>query len=169
VGVATALLVALVEREEVGVLAGEFGRIVDLVLVDSEMHQRTAFEPEDRFARIAVLAVLLPGIPVCLVGKGILELGRRDGDTVDAQCEVYTQLRIRRRVVELLGDTETIRFIASLQFGIDSRVWLERRELDFGAGGTKAMTQQFERALAFEGAGQFLEKALASAALVGGF
>jgi hypothetical protein len=95
--VATALLVALIEREKPRILAGEFRRVVDFVLIDREMRQYTAFESEDGFARVAVLAVLLSRVPICLISEGILQFGRRNVNTVDAQSEVYTQVGVRGR------------------------------------------------------------------------
>lgn len=71
-------------------------------------------------------------------------------------------------MVELLGDAEDVGVVLAPEFGVDPCVGLERREVDLRPRGAKPVSQQFERPLSFERAGELLEEALARVSFISG-
>ena len=71
--VAGAVAVALVEGQELRVLAGEPRRHPGFVGIDGEVHQRPLLEPEQRLALVALLVLAL-GVLRALVGERVLQL-----------------------------------------------------------------------------------------------
>lgn len=151
-GIPRTVVVSLVEREEVRVVAGEFRRVLYDVRVDGEMDQSPAFEFEERFRRIAIRLVLLLRIFDVLPRHGVLQLRRRDGDSVDAESEVDALVRVRVGVVELPSNSENVRFVLFPNFGIETGRRLEGGEVNGHPRRPKAMPDEFEGPLAFESA-----------------
>jgi hypothetical protein len=82
------LIVAHIEWQKVGRLAGQPRRHPDLFGIDGEVYQRAALEGEDRFALIAVGAVLPPGVFDGLPGERVLKLQRDDRDAVQRDRQI---------------------------------------------------------------------------------
>lgn len=98
--VARASVVTEVERQKVGLRAGEARGHRDLVVRHGEVHQTPVREPQQRLAlRIAMVPVLLDRIidGLCVVG---LQLDRRDRQPVHEQHQV-DRLGVHRGVVHL--------------------------------------------------------------------
>ena len=105
--IARAIVVALVERQEPGVLALKVRAEAHLLLVHSKVHQAAA-ELEEQLARVAVALVLLHRVVYGLLGEAVLEFEGRNGQAVDEQGEVEGKLGLVPAVAELLRDAEDI-------------------------------------------------------------
>ena len=77
-----AWVAASVEGEEARVFTVEACAHVYFVRIGCEMDQRPRLEAEQRSAWVAVLLVLLHGLPPALAGAGILQLAGRHGQPV---------------------------------------------------------------------------------------
>ena len=86
--VAGVAVVALVERQEEGVLPGQLGGHPDLAVGDGEVDHGAGAEPEQRRGLRVALAVLLLRVADGLGGVG-LQLDRRHGQAVDEQHQVH--------------------------------------------------------------------------------
>ena len=105
--IAPAVIPALVEWQEPGILAPEVGAEPHLLVVHGEMGQ-AAPELEELLPGIAVALVLLHGVVNRLLGQAVLQLKGGDGQAVDEQAQVQGQLRVVRTVPELAGDAEAV-------------------------------------------------------------
>ena len=100
--------VALVERQEPGVLPRQMGSHGNRVRIDCEMHHP---HPAQRAVlRIPVLPVLQDRVLNGLTGERILQLGRRHRDTVHEQRQINC-LVARRLVSKLAGHRQHVRLV----------------------------------------------------------
>ncbi len=105
--VAGAVVPALVEGEEPGVVAAEVGAEADLLVVDGEV-DGAALVLEEELAGVAVALVLADGVVDGLLGEAVLELEGGDGEAVDEEDEVEGKTRLVGAVAELAGDAEDV-------------------------------------------------------------
>ena len=129
-GVAGAVVLAAVERQEAGVRPVEFGRHVHFLVRDDEVHERTATEREQRLPLgPPVLRVLLETRGEVLREVGF-QLDRRHRDAVDEQHQVDA-VRVARRVHDLPHHPQPVRgeALRGLRIQRRGRPRLEQREL----------------------------------------
>ena len=112
-GVARAVAIALVERQEPRLRAFQAGGHIAFIGIDGEMNQRAFLECEEEFAVVAV-AVLLNGDANGLAGEGVLEFGCGDGEAVQAEQEIsFCRLKWTWRV--------TVRRLDRYSFAVSDR------------------------------------------------
>ena len=99
--VARPTVVAEVERQEPGRLAGQLGRHRHPVGIDGEVDQRPSGQGDVR--RVPVGPVLRDGVLDVLVGERVLQLRRGGRDAVDQEGQVDGLVGVRV-VGELAGD-----------------------------------------------------------------
>jgi hypothetical protein len=83
------------------------------------MDQGPFGEQEDRFARVAVVAVLVDGVGCRLAGEGILQLQRHHRDAVDGQHHIQ-RLLVLATEMELPRDALAVGPVARLQLRIEA-------------------------------------------------
>ena len=105
--VAGASVVALVEGQEDGLLAGKLGAEAGPVLVDSHVDGAAPW-PEDVLAGVPVMPVLLDCVLHGLLGEVVLELEGEYGQPVDEERQVQGEARVFRAVVHLPGYREAV-------------------------------------------------------------
>ena len=71
------------------------------------MHQRSFLELKDQVGGVAVVLILVNGVPPCLPGHGVLQLCRDHGNAVQRQNEVKG-VGMAVAVMELPGDSEAV-------------------------------------------------------------
>ena len=123
--VARTAVVAEVERQELGRLAGQLRRHRHPIRVDGEMHERPASQGDVR--RVPVAPVLVDGVLDVLVRERVLQLRRGRRDAVHQQDHVEGLGRVRL-VGELAGDAHPVRRVERLQLGSEAVRRLEERQ-----------------------------------------
>ena len=157
---------AEVERQEEGVLAVQLGGHRRLVLADREMHQRAAFERQQRLGfasqRVfhrAVVAVLALGVFHRLLELAF-QLQRGGGDAVDEQHQIQARvvftLSEMRRVGHLRYYAQAVAPVALEGVRVHAVVGLEAARLDLHPRQFEAMAQHIQGAVLLQLAHQFL-------------
>ena len=80
-----ARVAAAIEGEKRRVRAAQPRRHVDLVRIGREVHQGPRLEAKQRRTWVAVVAVLGDGVPPGLARRRVLQLARRDRETIDRE------------------------------------------------------------------------------------
>ena len=106
-GIARAVVVPLVERQEPRAFALEFGAHPHFAFIHGEVHH-TAAEGKEWLARVAIALVLLHGIGDGLLGEAVLELEAGHGQAVDEQAQVEGAARLVIAVGELARYREAV-------------------------------------------------------------
>jgi hypothetical protein len=119
---------------------------VRLFGIHREMHQRAFGEHEDRFTRVAVVAVLVDGIRRRLAAQGVLEFQRHHRDAVDRQHHIQRLLRLRAEV-QLSGEPQPIGLIARLQLRVQAVRRAEEGHPQGLAETLETVTQRGQRAV----------------------
>ncbi len=83
------------------------------------MHQRAFGEHENRFTRVAVVAILVDGIGCGLAAERVLEFERQHRNAVDRQRHIQRLLRLRAEV-QLAGQPKPIGLVVRLQLRVQS-------------------------------------------------
>ena len=112
-----AVLLALVEGQEVRRLALQFCAELDLFIVDGEVDGAPA-QPEEVLLRTSGRFVLLHGVGDCLACEPVLQLHRDDWQAVHEQGDVQGQLLVAGAVPELPGDGEPVLPVAIFSLGV---------------------------------------------------
>ena len=115
--------------------------------VHGKVHQRAAFEFEDRLARVAVLLVLPARILDRLARERVLQLHRGHRNAVQAQRDIQRLPGGARREVELAGQPETIGGVAGLELRIQAVRGLEVRRVEGSTVALETVSQRGERAV----------------------
>src|SRR5271157_6641503 len=102
-----AVVESLVERQEPGILAFEFGAESHLLVVDGEMGH-AASELKEQFAGITIPHVLLHGVIDGLLRQAVLQLECGDGQAINEEAQVEGELTFVLAVAELTRDAEDV-------------------------------------------------------------
>ena len=134
---------SLIERQEAGLRPGERRRHEHLLRVHGEVGE-AARVPEERLARVAVVAVLPDSILDVLAVERALELGREDGNAVQEEHEVEALLALLAEA-ELADDGEEVGRVQALRLLVQPARRPEVREPELAAGVLDAVAQHVER------------------------
>src|SRR5690242_15455397 len=119
---------------------------VDLIRVGSEMYQGPLLEVEQRGAWVTIHLILPHGMAPVLAGAWVLQLARRDGQSIHGNHEVNRAM-IVGMARHLAGNSEPILGIQLLDFFIEPMRRLEVRHLERLAIEFESMPQDVKRAL----------------------
>ena len=157
--VARSPVVAEVEGEEPGLLAGQLGRHGHSVGVDGEVDQGASREGD--VGRVPVRPVLGDGVLDVLVGERVLQLGRGGRDAVDEEGQVDGLVGVRV-VGELAGDRDAVGGVEGREGRGEAVGGLEVGELDRDAEVDHAVAQDVDGAAVVEFGGETLGEAALS-------
>ncbi len=164
----TAVEAAEVERQEESLLAGQFSGHRHLILAHGKVHQRAAFEAQERLGlareRVfhgAVVAVLALGVFHALLELAF-QLQRGDGDAVDEQHQIKARVvltfTVMRRVRHLLHHAQAVALVAFEGVRVHAVVGFEAARLDLHPRQLEAMAQHIEGAVLLQLAHQLLHQ-----------
>ena len=154
--VAGAAVHAAVEGQEVGGRTGQARGHVRLFGIHREMHQRAPGEHEDRFARVAVVAVLVDGVGGGLAAERVLQLQRHQRDAVHRQRHIQRLFRLRAEV-QLPREPQPIGPVARLQFRVKPVRRAEKGDAQGLAETLEAVAQRGQRAMNIQPLAQRLQ------------
>jgi hypothetical protein len=168
-GVACAVVVAAIERQEGGAGAFEFGGHDDFFGVGSEVDKAAFFEGEEAFFGVAVL-VLFADVLGGLAAHRVFEFDADDREAVEGEDDLGD---CACGGADLAGDGEAVLVVAGEGFGGEIGVGGEVGEADGFAEAFEALAEDAECAFAVEFFGEAVEEdgfglGLVALRLVGG-
>ena len=155
--IARAMVVALIERQEMRRLPFQLGGHVPEVRVHGEMHQRAFLEAEHRLARVAILAVLAHGVKDVLLGERVLEFCRRHRQAVDGEHQIEGFLVLVREM-HLARHRQPVLRIERRRLGVHPACRREVRHAHQLAETVEAVSQHVQHAEARQRLGEVVEQ-----------